>query len=86
MCEICSVLTISTPKRSHWHRSADFTQNSHILSIYLFSGLDTTSVSAYVQLCVRVCLYVSRCISKLHFRKDEKISFIGVFTPFFTNW
>ena len=64
----------------------DTKTESHILSIYLFSGLDTTSVSAYVQLYVRVCLYASRCISKLHFRKDEKISFIWVFTPFFTNW
>ena len=76
ICEICSVLTISTPKQSHWHRSADFTQNSHILGIYLFPGLDTTSVSAYVQLHVRLCLYVTRCITKLHFRKDEKIYFI----------
>ena len=37
-CEICSKLTVKTPERNHWHRSAIFVVNfEHIL--HLFSSI-----------------------------------------------
>ena len=42
-CEICSKLTIKTPERRHWHRSAVFTVNfehiSHLVLVFILITL-----------------------------------------------